>query len=143
MGNGFLFLLFCGLLFKNCFIEFLFLLGKSLFAFYTIADLIYVILLIRKHCYFFIKLCYYLSFNLAVLFMLIKFNNTLNFYLKSKANIKFKINSGTYEGNRHRLGYPVRSQRSLSNGKSQKRLHKSRLYFKINKYYFRKNIPKI
>ena len=82
--NGFLFLLFCGLLFKNCFIEFLFLLGKSLFAFYTIADLIYVILLIRKHCYFFIRLCYYLSFNLAVLFMLIKFNNTLNFYLKSK-----------------------------------------------------------
>merc|ERR1711937_1119373 len=65
-------------------------------------------------------------------------NYNLDNYLnnKSKANIKFKINLGTYESNRHRLGYPVRAQRSLYYGKSQKRLHKFRLYFKVNKYYF-------
>merc|ERR1712224_91117 len=60
----------------------------------------------------------------------------LIYYLnnKLKANIKFEINLGTYEGNRHRLGYPVRGQRSLSNGKSQKFLHKFRLSFKVNKF---------
>jgi len=82
--NGFLFLLFCGLLFQNCFIEFIFLLLKSLFAFYLILDLIYVILLIRKYFYFFIKLYYYLSFNLIYIFLLMNVNDILNLYLQSK-----------------------------------------------------------
>ena len=44
------------------------------------------------------RLIYYLNNNYNL-------DNYLN--NKSKANIKFKINLGTYEGNRHRLGYPV------------------------------------
>merc|ERR1712147_402658 len=31
---------------------------------------------------------------------------------------------GIYEGKRHNLGYPVRGQRTLSNGKTQRNLHK-------------------
>jgi len=82
--NGFLFLLFCGLVFQNCFIEFLLLLLKSLFTFYVILDFIYIIFLIRKYVRFFIRLYYYLSFNLFYIFLLISVNNILNMYLKSQ-----------------------------------------------------------
>merc|ERR1712025_1210914 len=82
--NGFLFLIFCVLLFRNCFIEFIALVVKSLFAFYTIVDLIYVILLIRKNIYFFIKFSHYFSANLAFIFFLNNINDNLNLYLKSK-----------------------------------------------------------
>jgi len=82
--NGFLFLLFCGLLFQNCFIEFIYLVLKSLFAFYVIVDLIYVILLIRKNIYFYIKFSHYFSANLAFIFFLNNINDNLNLYLKSK-----------------------------------------------------------
>jgi len=82
--NGFLFLLFCGLLFQNCFIEFISLFLKSLFAFYVIVDLIYVILLIRKHIYFYIEFSHYFSYNVAFIFFLNNINDSLNLYLKSK-----------------------------------------------------------
>lgn len=36
--------------------------------------------------------------------------------------IYFLSDSGTYKGKRHKLGYPVRGQRTLSNGKTQRRL---------------------
>jgi len=45
-------------------------------------------------------------------------------------DIHFKIDLGLYRGKRHVLGYPVRGQRTLSNGKTQKRMHKVR--FKYN-----------
>merc|ERR1712224_1009165 len=77
--NGFLFLLF-----RNCFIEFIALVVKSLFAFYTIVDLIYVILLIRKNIYFFIKLSNYFSYQFSFTYILVKVNAILNVYLKSK-----------------------------------------------------------
>jgi len=44
-------------------------------------------------------------------------------------NVKKKIDLGTYEGKRHNLGYPVRGQRTLSNGKTQRNLHKFRYYY--------------
>lgn len=44
-------------------------------------------------------------------------------------HVKKKIDLGTYEGKRHNLGYPVRGQRTLSNGKTQKNLHKFRFYY--------------
>merc|ERR1711929_51174 len=43
--------------------------------------------------------------------------------------VKKKIDLGTYQGKRHNLGYPVRGQRTLSNGKTQKNLHKFRFYY--------------
>merc|ERR1739847_242608 len=36
-------------------------------------------------------------------------------------NVKKKIDLGIYSGKRHNLGYPVRGQRTLSNGKTQRR----------------------
>jgi len=44
-------------------------------------------------------------------------------------NVKNKIDLGTYKGKRHNLGYPVRGQRTLSNGKTQRNLHKFRFYY--------------
>lgn len=41
---------------------------------------------------------------------------------KISENIHFLSDSGTYKGKRHKLGYPVRGQRTLSNAKTQRRL---------------------
>merc|ERR1712032_1680229 len=48
---------------------------------------------------------------------------------------------GIYEGKRHNLGYPVRGQRTLSNGKTQRHLHKFRFHydFKLFGHNFFKN----
>ena len=48
---------------------------------------------------------------------------------KNNKNVKSKIDLGTYIGKRHNLGYPVRGQRTLSNGKTQRNLHKFRFYY--------------
>merc|ERR1712193_409244 len=67
---------------------------------------------------------------------------------KNNKNVKSKIDLGTYTGKRHNLGYPVRGQRTLSNGKTQRNLHKSRFYYKSNTFnhvYFKnqqKNLKK-
>ncbi len=55
----------------------------------------------------------------------------LDKYLIESTNkqVKHKIDLGTYAGKRHNLGYPVRGQRTLSNGKTQRRLHKFRFYY--------------
>merc|ERR1712217_21890 len=54
-------------------------------------------------------------------------DKTLN--QKRNNNVKKKIELGTYVGKRHKLGYPVRGQRTLSNGKTQRNLHKFRFYY--------------
>lgn len=41
------------------------------------------------------------------------------------------VNSKSYKAKRHYFGYPVRGQRTLSNGKTQKRLGKIRLSSKV------------
>lgn len=58
-------------------------------------------------------------------------NYLLNNLLIQQTNkyVKKKIELSTYQGKRHNLGYPVRGQRTLSNGKTQKRLHKFRFYY--------------
>ena len=58
-----------------------------------------------------------------------------NFFLEKllreqiSKNVKKKIDLGIYQGKRHNLGYPVRGQRTLSNGKTQKKLNKFRFYY--------------
>jgi small subunit ribosomal protein S13 len=42
----------------------------------------------------------------------------------NSANIKMLINSGTLRGKRIKLGFPVRGQRTRSNGKTAKRLNR-------------------
>jgi small subunit ribosomal protein S13 len=58
-------------------------------------------------------------------------NYVLDTVLTKQMNkyVKKKIDLGTYQGKRHNLGYPVRGQRTLSNGKTQKKLHKFRFYY--------------
>merc|ERR1712025_215333 len=56
-------------------------------------------------------------------------NNFLLDKLLIEKNVKSKIDLGIYTGKRHNLGYPVRGQRTLSNGKTQRNLHKFRFYY--------------
>jgi len=74
------------------------------------------------------------SFQLEQLKNYLLNNYTLDQVLVSQmnANVKKKIDLGTYEGKRHNLGYPVRGQRTLSNGKTQRNLHKFRFYYDSN-----------
>merc|ERR1712159_595304 len=51
---------------------------------------------------------------------------------QTNKNVKKKIDLGTYKGKRHNLGYPVRGQRTLSNGKTQRNLHKFRFYYNVD-----------
>ena len=63
-------------------------------------------------------------------------NFLINRFLKQKIsqNIKSFVELGLYKGKRHQLGYPVRGQRTLCNGKSQKRLSSTRFYGKDSEY---------
>jgi small subunit ribosomal protein S13 len=60
---------------------------------------------------------------------------TNNFFLEKllkeqiSKHVQKKIDLGIYQGKRHNLGYPVRGQRTLSNGKTQKKLHKFRFHY--------------
>merc|ERR1711881_587107 len=60
-------------------------------------------------------------------------------------NVKKKIDLGIYQGKRHNLGYPVRGQRTLSNGKTQKKLYKFRFHYasELFTHTFFKNQRKI
>merc|ERR1712036_81169 len=71
------------------------------------------------------------SFELEQLKNYLTSNFTLDKLLVAKVNknVKKKIDLGTYEGRRHNLGYPVRGQRTLSNGKTQRNLYKFRFYY--------------
>ena len=82
------------------------------------------------------------SFELEQLKNYLSSNYILDKVLINKMNqdVKKKIDLGTYEGKRHNLGYPVRGQRTLSNGKTQRNLHKFRFYYKsdiFNHVYFK------
>lgn len=58
-------------------------------------------------------------------------NFVINNHLDSKIaeKIRILIDSGSYKGKRHKLGYPVRGQRTKTNAKNQRRLSYRR--FKI------------
>jgi small subunit ribosomal protein S13 len=83
------------------------------------------------------------SFELEQLKNYLTSNFTLDKLLieKINKNVKKKIDLGTYEGKRHNLGYPVRGQRTLSNGKTQRNLHRFRFYYDSDLFshvYFKK-----
>ena len=55
-------------------------------------------------------------------------------------DVKKKIDLGIYEGKRHNLGYPVRGQRTLSNGKTQRNLYRFRFSYNsdsVSHVYFK------
>jgi small subunit ribosomal protein S13 len=53
---------------------------------------------------------------------------------KVSTNIIKMIDTGTYKGKRHKLSYPVNGQRTLSNGKTQRRLSRRRFSKIIENY---------
>jgi len=82
--NGFLFLILCCIVYRNCFLEFLTLVIKSGIAFYLIIYFIYIVLFIRKHIRITIRLIYKTPTNILPILLIIGINNFLNIILNSK-----------------------------------------------------------
>lgn len=213
--NGFIFLIFCCIVYRNCFLEFLLLCLKSGIFFYLITYFIYMLFFIKKHIVITIRFLKILPKNLIPTVLIININNFLNIIFNSKKkkmvflnknsnekvyqalnkilglsnfhsklickkfgfqqkciikdldsfemeqlknyltsnfklnksliestnkNVRKKMDLGTYEGKRHNLGYPVRGQRTLSNGKTQRNLYRFRFHYSsdlFNHAYFK------
>jgi len=82
--NGFIFILICCIIYKNCFLEVLFLLIKSSIAFYLIISLIYLVLYIRKHIIIARKFIYRVQIKHYPTLLLILINYFLNILFNSK-----------------------------------------------------------
>jgi len=76
--NGFIFLIFCCIVYRNCFLEFLTLVIKSGIAFYLIVYFIYMVLFIRKHIRMTVRLIYRTPSKLRPLLFVIGINQFLN-----------------------------------------------------------------
>merc|ERR1712046_127679 len=79
--NGFIFILLCCLIYKDCFLEVLFLLIKSAIAFYLIISLL---LYIRKHILITKTILYKLQVKYYPTLLLILINYFLNILFNSK-----------------------------------------------------------
>lgn len=82
--NGFIFILLCCIIYKNCFLELLFLLIKSSIAFYLIISLIYLVLYIRKHIIIAKNFIYKVQIKHYPTLLLIIINYSLNILFNSK-----------------------------------------------------------
>jgi len=82
--NGFLFLIFCCIIYRNCFLEFLILLIKSGIVFYLLIYFIYIILFIRKQVRILITGIYKTPKNLFPILVIIGINQLLNHLFNSK-----------------------------------------------------------
>merc|ERR1712124_194528 len=70
--NGFLFMIVCCILFKDCFAEFILFLFKSAITFYLILCLIYTIFYVRKHIRIGVRILYRTPTKLyPILFILV------------------------------------------------------------------------
>lgn len=76
--NGFIFIILCYIIYRNCFFNFFFLLLKSGIAFYLIVYLIFIILLIRKFIRIILKILYRTPLNCIPILIIINFNDILN-----------------------------------------------------------------
>ena len=75
--NGFIFILFCCILYRNCFIEFIVLVTKSGIAFYLIVYFIYMVLFFKKHIRKFIKTIYRTPIKLLPTLTIIFINHNI------------------------------------------------------------------
>merc|ERR1712025_1102268 len=88
--NGFIFILICCIIHKNCFLEVLFLLIKSSIAFYLIISLIYLVLYIRKHIII-RKFIYRVQIKHYPTLLLILINYFLNILFNSKKKTDYVL----------------------------------------------------
>ena len=82
--NGFLFILLVSIIYRNCFLELLWLLIKSGIAFYLIVSLIYLILFIRKYVRISFKFLYRVPIKYYPTLIIIIINFFFNIIFKSK-----------------------------------------------------------
>jgi len=84
--NGFLFMIFCYLLYIDCFLELLLLVIKSGIVFYLIIYLIYMVLLFRKYLRITVRTLYRTPVNCILTLILISINQFLNimYFTKKK-----------------------------------------------------------
>merc|ERR1711959_662047 len=71
--NGFIFLIFCYIIYRNCFLEFLLLFIKSGISFYLIIYFIYIVVFIKKKIdsvVYFIFFFFFFSLNIHLLLVL-------------------------------------------------------------------------
>merc|ERR1711981_1347297 len=87
--NGFIFILLCCIIYKDCFLEVLFLLIKSSIAFYLIISLIYLVLYIRKHILIAKHFLYRVQIKHYPTLLLILINYFLNILFNSKKKMVF------------------------------------------------------
>ena len=81
--NGFLFMIVCCIVFRDCFLEFAFFLFKSAITFYLILCLIYTIFYIRKHIRIGVRILYRTPIKLYPILMIIIINLILNILLNN------------------------------------------------------------
>jgi hypothetical protein len=84
--NGFIFILTCCIIYRNCFLDLLILLFKSGIAFYLIVHLIYITLYARKLIRICLKRVYRTPSNCILTLIIITLNYLLNIFNPKKKN---------------------------------------------------------
>merc|ERR1739848_95812 len=82
--NGFLFMIVCCIVFRDCFLEFIFFLFKSAITFYLILCFIYTIFYIRKHLLLGVRILYKTPSKLYPILFIININLILNILLNNR-----------------------------------------------------------
>lgn len=76
--NGFLFILFCCIVYRNCFIDFISLLIKSGTIFYLLIYFIYILFFLRKYIYIYVKMIKQNPLRFSLILIIIFINKILN-----------------------------------------------------------------
>lgn len=84
--NGFLFIIFCFIIYKNYFFEVIILLIKSFIAFYLILYLIYIVLFLYKYLYRIYKMLKKVPSKYFSILIIIGINYSLNIIFNFKKN---------------------------------------------------------
>ena len=88
--NGFIFMLLSGIIFKDCFLEFISLLFKSAITFYLILCVIYTFFYVRKHLRISLKFLFKTPRKLYPTLFIVILNSILNLLLNNRKKKKQK-----------------------------------------------------
>merc|ERR1712222_2854 len=82
--NGFIFLIFCYIVYRNCFLDFILLCIKSGISFYLITYSIYIVFFIKKYIRIASRFILNIPKNLIPILLIININQFLNIIFNSK-----------------------------------------------------------
>jgi len=88
--NGFIFLIFCYIVYRNCFLDFILLCIKSGIYFYLIIYFIYIVFFIKKNIRITSRFIFNIPKNLIPILLIININRFLNIIFNSKKNGIFR-----------------------------------------------------